>query len=181
MKDTSAGRTVIISALRFSFNIKFILLSTHNLSWRIKYHTILNDSNNKKPIQAAKRARWPWVSRIHGASRMFRPVMEEPLVARGYRTDGRTQRREPVLSFHCVRCPIMTHSVASCVRHNTRVKAPRRNATRKSKHYTKVFLRTSSHVNIRSRENYPGPQIPRPLIYGNHGIFADGRARRSRG
>lgn len=74
--------------------------------------------------------------------------MEEPLVARGgYRTDGRTQRGEPVLSFHCVRCPIMTHSVASCVRHNARVKAPRRNATRKSKHYTKVFLRTSSHVN----------------------------------
>jgi len=68
-------------------------------------------------------------------------------MARGYRTDGRTQRGEPVLSFHCVRCPIMTHSVVSCVRHNARVKAPRRNATRKSKHYMKVFLRTSSHVN----------------------------------
>lgn len=67
-------------------------------------------------------------------------------MARGYRTDGRTQRGEPVLSFHCVRCPIMTHSVASCVRHNARVKASR-DATRKSKHYTKVFLRTSSHVN----------------------------------
>lgn len=68
-------------------------------------------------------------------------------MARGYRTDGRTQRGEPVLSFHCVRCPIMTHSVASCMRHNARVKAPRRNATRKNKHYTKVFLRMSSHVN----------------------------------
>lgn len=68
-------------------------------------------------------------------------------MARGYRTDGRTQRGEPVLSFHCVRCPIMTHSVASCMRHNACVKAPRRNATRKNKHYTKVFLRMSSHVN----------------------------------
>lgn len=131
----------------------------------LKYHTIFNDSYNKTSIQAANHARWPWVSRIHGASRTFRPVMEEPLVARGYRTDGRTQRGEPVLSFHCVRCPIMTHSVASCVRHNARVKAPRRNATRKSKHYTKVFLRTSSHVNPEYKIER---ELSRPSRYRGH-------------